>query len=146
MKPHHHLAIRAVLTAGSVAAFVVGVRMAYENANTTAETASVIAAGVTACLLAATLSLLISAALSYGWNSGRAAAIARYEAGMKARIPLGPDRGYGYRVKDDEPNEVYEELGPWRPTEAATEAADVPDGWAQLLAAVAVDEAEQVAA
>lgn len=130
MTPARTLAARAVATAALLVAAVTAIRLAYENP----DTAQVVAAGISACAFLTALTLLLSAALGYGLESGRARATARYEAGMRERLPLGPIGG-GYRVKRDEPNVLYEEAGPWRPTEAATEAADDGgDVWALLAA------------
>jgi hypothetical protein len=97
----------AVLDAALCAA-VVAIRLAYENPDET----HIVAAGTACCAFCAVFSLLLSAALGYGWETGRQRAQARYEARLGQARPLGPIRRGGYRVAEIEqdPNGSYEAL------------------------------------
>jgi hypothetical protein len=132
-RPYRALAVRFAAVDVACCAAVVAIRLAYENPDTT----RIIAAGISACTFLAAFSLLLSAALSFGWHTVRINRWARYEAALLAARPTGPVGRRGYVVEPD-PNSVYEGYTPAQmptvnpPTQPARHAAtlrlEVRDG------------------
>jgi hypothetical protein len=130
IRPYRRLAARFVVLDVALCAAVIAIRFAYENP----DEIRIVAAGTAVCAFCAAFSLLLSAALGYGWESARLRAQTRYEARLGQTRPLGPIRRGGYRVAelDQDPNGIYEAL---------EDAGFVYDS--QLAAWAASDEADR---